>query len=102
MRAGRTYTLRGRQADGSDQQQDKGQGLAQSQLPGDRERSKQRQPVGHVTLAVLLHITYTRTHKHRGGDVVAVTAEVLEKEKGRTREETARKDTSDTSNSRGL
>lgn len=36
-----TYALRGRQADGSGQQQDKGQGLAQSQRPRHKERNKQ-------------------------------------------------------------
>lgn len=35
----RTYALRHRQADGSGQQQGKGQGLAQSQLPVGKEKN---------------------------------------------------------------
>lgn len=99
--AGWTYTLQGRKADGSDQKQDKGQGLAQSQLPGDTERNNHRESVGDITL-IVFHITYTWTHKHRGQDVEAVAAEVFQKQKRRTREETERKDTTDTSNSWGL
>ena len=83
MRAGRTYTLRGRQADRSDQQQDKGQGLAQSQLPVDMERNKHRQSVGNITLAVL-QVTHTGTHKHRREDVKVVTADVFENKRKQT------------------
>ena len=73
MRGSRTYTLWGRHADGSDQQQDKGQGLAQSQLPGDRERNKHVGQSVTNTLAASRGLN-TGTHDHK-----VDTAEVFEK-----------------------
>lgn len=59
MQASRTYALQGGRADRSDQQQDKGQGLAESQLPVDTERNKHRQSVSVITVAVL-HTSHTQ------------------------------------------
>lgn len=55
MWVGWAYTLRGGQGHGKDQQQDKGQGLAKSQLPRDKERNKPRQSLGDVALCRFTH-----------------------------------------------
>lgn len=94
MWAGRTYPPRGGQADGNDQQQDKGQGLAKSQLPRDTETNKPRQLLGDITHHIPMH--------NRRGKDVHVVADVFEQEKGRTKEDRERKTEADTSNRRGL
>lgn len=71
--SGRTYAQLGGRADRSDHQQDKSQGLAHGQLPGDIERNNHGQLIDDVTLNIF-HITCTWMLKHKGEDAEGMAA----------------------------